>query len=147
MSAYSYYPFVADTATLALNASTHGGGVTVVASRAAGITMTLPKALGHGTEFDIFVGTTITSNNLIIQTADGVDILSGVCLMGQDGGDTSVVFETAADSDTITMNGSTKGGIKGDRIKIKGVQAGVWAVQVIASGTGTEVTPFSAAVS
>lgn len=147
MSAYSYIPFVADTATLALNASTHGGGVTVVASRASGITMTLPKALGLGTEFDIFVGTTITSNNLIIQVADAVDIMSGACIMGQDGADTAVVFETAADSDTITMNGSTKGGIKGDRIKLKSVQAGVWAVQIIASGTGTEATPFSAAVS
>ena len=146
MSAYSYYPFVADTATLALNASTHGGGVTVVASRAAGITMTLPKALGHGTEFDIFVGTTITSNNLIIQVADAADVMSGVCLVAQDAGDTIAAFETAADSDTITMNGSTKGGIRGDRIKLKSVQAGVWAVQVICSGTGTEATPFSAAV-
>ena len=146
MSAYSYLPFVADTATLALNGSTHGGGVSVIASRAAGITMTLPKALGHGTEFDIFVGATITSNNLIIQVADAVDVMSGVCITSQDAGDSVAAFETAADSDTITMNGSTKGGIRGDRIKFKSVQAGVWAVQMIASGTGTEITPFSAAV-
>ena len=147
MTAYSYLPFVADTATLALNTSTHANGVTVVASRAAGITMTLPKALGHGAEFDIFVGTTITSNNLIIQVADAVDVMSGVAISAADGGDTVVAFETASDSDTITLNGSTKGGIKGDRIKLKSVQAGVWAVQIIASGTGTEATPFSAAVS
>jgi hypothetical protein len=146
MSAYSYYPFVADTATLALSGSTHGGGVAVIASRAAEITMTLPKAIGHGTEFDIFVGTTITSNNLIIQVADSVDVMAGVCLTAQDAGDTVVGFETAPDTDTITMNGSTKGGIRGDRIKFKSVQAGVWAVQMIATGTGTEVTPFSAAV-
>ncbi|KQS79039.1 hypothetical protein ASG25_10660 [Rhizobium sp. Leaf384] len=147
MSAYAYLPFVADSAVLALNGSTHGGGVVVVASRAAGITMTLPKNMGHGTEFDIFVGTSITSNNLIIQVADAVDTISGVCITAQDAGDTVVAFETAPDSDTITMNGSTKGGIKGDRIKIKAVQPGVWAVQVICSGTGTEATPFSAAVS
>lgn len=147
MTAYSYYPFVADTPTLALNADTHANGVTVVASRAAGITMTLPKARGGGTEFDIFVGTTITSNSLIIRVADAADTMSGACLVAQDAGDTVVGFETAADTDTITMNGSTTGGVKGDRIKLKSVQAGVWAVQVIASGTGTEATPFSATVS
>lgn len=147
MTAYSYLPFVADTSVLVLNTSTHANGVVVVASRAAGITMTLPKALGHGAEFDIYVGTTITSNNLIVQVADGVDVMSGVCITAQDAGDTVAAYETAADSDTITMNGTTKGGIKGDRIKLKSVQAGVWAVQVIASGSGTEATPFSAAVS
>lgn len=146
MTAYSYLPFVADASTLALNGSTHGGGVTVIAARAAGITMVLPKALGHGTEFDIFVGTTITSNNLTIQVADSVDVMSGVCITAQDAGDTVAAYETAADSDTITMNGSTKGGIKGDRIKLKSVQAGVWAVQIICSGTGAEATPFSATV-
>lgn len=146
MSAYSYLPFVADTPTLSLNGSTHGGGVTVIASRAAGINMKLPKALGHGVEFDIFVGTTITSNNLIISVADSVDVMSGVCITAQDAGDTVAAYETAADSDTITMNGSTRGGIKGDRIRLKSVQPGVWAVQIIASGTGTEATPFSATI-
>ena len=34
--------------------------------------------------------------------------------MAQDSGDTVVGWETASDSDTITMNGTTKGGIKGD---------------------------------
>lgn len=146
MSAYAYYPFVADTATLALNGSTHGGGVTVVAARAAGITMTLPKNLGHGTEFDIHVGTSITSNALIIQVADSVDVMTGIAYVAQDAGDTVAAYETAADSDTINMNGSTRGGTRGDRIKIKAVQAGIWSVQVFSSGTGTEVTPFSATV-
>lgn len=118
----------------------------IVANRAAGITMTLPASTGNGARFEIIVGTTITSNNLIIQVANSTDVMTGVCLVAQDAGDTVAAFETAASSDTITMNGSTKGGIVGDIIELKDVASGVWSVRIVCSGTGTEVTPFSAAV-
>lgn len=48
-----------------------------------------------------------------------------------DAGDTIVAFETAAASDTITMNGTTTGGLVGDRILLKDIAAGFWQVQVI----------------
>lgn len=143
----AYLPFNLTAATLALNASTHGFPAIVTVNRAAGSTLTLPAASGSGVEFDILVGTTITSNNLIIQVANASDVMNGVVLMAQDAADTVVGFETAADSDTITMNGSTKGGIKGDRIRLKDVAANLWNVQIVGAGTGTEATPFSAAVS
>ena len=57
-----------------------------------------------------------------------------------------VAFETGATDDTITMNGTTKGGIKGDRVILKDVAANIWSVNIFGSGTGTEVTPFSSAV-
>lgn len=142
----SYYPVSVTSATLALNASTHSG-VAVVANRAAGITMTLPAATGTGAEYEVVVGTAITSNNLVIQVANASDVMSGACYMAQDAADTAVAFETAADSDTITMNGSTKGGLKGDRVRLKDVATNLWSVQVFAAGTGTEASPFSAAVS
>lgn len=122
-------------------------GTTTVINAAAGLTLTLPAASGTGREFDVLVGTTVTSNNVIIQVANATDVMTGVCLMAQDAADTAVAFETAASSDTITMNGSTKGGILGDRIVLKDVAAGLWSVRMTASGTGTEASPFSAAVS
>lgn len=142
----AYLPFNHTGATLALNASTHGFPAIVTVNRAAGSTLTLPAATGSGAEFDILVGTTITSNNLIVQVNRSADVMTGAVLMTQDAGDTVAGFETAADSDTITMNGSTKGGIKGDRIRLKDVAANLWHVQAVCAGTGTEVTPFSAAV-
>lgn len=142
----TYLPFNLTAALLALNASTHGTPATVVVNRAAGATLTLPGASGSGVEFDIVVGTTITSNNLIVQVANASDVMAGVAVNAADGGDTAVAFETAADSDTITLNGSTKGGIKGDRIRVKDVAANLWQVNIVGAGTGTEVTPFSAAV-
>lgn len=142
----TYLPFVVTAPTLALNASTHGTPAAVVVNRAAGATLVLPAAYGSGTEFDIMVGTSITSNALIVQVANSADVMTGQAVMLQDAGDTVAGFETAADSDTINMNGTTRGGVRGDRIRLKDIANNVWQVQIIAAGTGTEVTPFSATV-
>lgn len=141
----SYNPIPVTAATLTLRKSIHTDA-TVVASRAAGIVMTLPASSGDGTKFYIFVGTTITSNNLVVQVANSTDILSGVAMNAADGGDTVVAFETGATDDTATLNGTTKGGIKGDSIELEDVASGVWRIKITGSASGTEVTPFSSAV-
>jgi hypothetical protein len=55
-------------------------------------------------------------------------------------------FATAAASDTITLNGTTLGGIVGDHIEIIDAITGTFAVRVFTAATGTEATPFSATV-
>ncbi len=138
------YAPIAVTASTTL-ADTHVG-TTVVVNAAAGLTLTLPAAYGSGKEFEIVIGTTVTSNSVAVKVANASDTMTGVCMNAADGGDTVVAFETAASSDTITMNGSTTGGIKGDRIRLKDVATNLWSVTVIGSATGTEATPFSATV-
>jgi hypothetical protein len=139
-------PINLTAATYTLTAEAHSGTALTV-NRAAGTVITLPAAAGYGSVFEFIVGTTVTSNNLIIQVANSSDIMAGVAVVATDNAsDVVVAFETAADSDTITMNGSTKGGIKGDRIVLKDVAANLWSVDIKAVGTGTEVTMFSAAV-
>ncbi len=142
----SFYPVAITAAALMLNQNTHAD-VSVVVNRAAGSVLTLPAAYGSGCKYSILVGTTITSNNLIIQVANGSDVMTGNAINAQDAGDTALAFETAADTDTITMNGTTKGGVKGDRVELEDVGPNLWAVNIFGSATGTEVTPFSAAVS
>jgi len=134
------------TASASLTRSAHAGTV-VNASAAAGMTLTLPASDGTGSCFTVRVKTTVTSNNLIIQVANATDVMTGYALLAQDSADTAVMFETASTSDTITMNGSTKGGIVGDLIELVDADSGFWQVRVIGSATGTEATPFSAAVS
>lgn len=134
------------TASATLTKRAHAGTM-INLSAAAGLTITLPASSGDGSKFRFFVRTTVTSNNKIIQVANATDVMQGVCIMAADGGDTSVLFETASTSDTITMNGSTKGGIIGDYIELEDVVSGFWSVRMVCSGTGTEATPFSAAVS
>jgi len=134
------------TASKTLTAS--DAGTTITVNAAAGLTLTLPASTGGGREYDIVIGTTVTSNNVIIQVANASDVMTGNALCASDdAANAAIAFETASTSDTITMNGATKGGIKGDRIKLKDVAANLWTVSMVYSGTGTEVTPFSAAVS
>ena len=45
------------------------------------------------------------------------------------------------------MNGSTTGGIAGDIVELEDIATNLWSVKVLGSATGTEATPFSAAVS
>lgn len=137
---------VADAATLAVTAALHAGR-TVVLDRAAGVTATLPAATGSGDRYHFVVKTTVTSNANIIQVANASDIMAGHALVAQDGGDTIVAFETAADTDTISGNGTTTGGVKGQSIELVDIAANLWWVRVTGSATGTEATPFSAAVS
>lgn len=122
-------------------------GAPIVVNAAAGLTLTLPASSGSGDDFEIVIGTSVTSNSVIVRVANGTDVMRGVAMNAADAGDTIVAFETAAASDTITMNGTTTGGLVGDRILLKDIAAGFWQVQVIGAATGAEATPFSATVS
>lgn len=133
-------------ATLALTAASHDGK-TVTVNAAAGCALTLPAASGSGARFKIFIGTTITSNSTTIKVANASDIMAGLAIQSQDGGNTVQAWETAADTDTITFNGSTTGGIKGDVVELEDVATNLWQVRVVGSATSTEATPFSATVS
>lgn len=117
---------------------------TILLSAAAGLTVTLPASSGSGIIFEIFVLTTVTSNDYIIQVANSTDILAGVLHLTTDIAGTSM--PTSTTSDTITMNGSTTGGLRGSWVKVKDVSSGFWSLEGGLICTGAEATPFSAAV-
>lgn len=135
----------ATAATLTVTNATHAGRL-VTLNRAAGIAVTLPAATGTGAEFEFFLGTTITSGSTTIKVPDANGTMHGLALVAQDGGDTIVAFEAGGTTDTITWNGSTTGGIKGDSAILKDVGTDTWMVKVFQSATGVEATPFSATV-
>lgn len=122
-------------------------GTVLTINAAAGLTLTLPAAAGTGRRFTMVVGTTVTSNSVVIRVANASDVMTGVAVSAADGGNTVNGWETAVDSDTITFNGSTTGGIKGDFVEVIDCAANLWSVRIFSSSTGTEATPFSAAVS
>jgi hypothetical protein len=132
------------TASATLSASDADTICTVNA--AAGLTLTLPDATGSGVRYEVFIGTTVTSNNVIIQVANASDTMAGLVMSAADGGDTLNGWETASTSDTITLDGTTKGGVKGDRYVLVDCADNLWSVNGWSSSTGTEATPFSAAV-
>lgn len=117
----------------------------IVLSRAEGTAITLPTATGNGKTFKIIIGTSITSNVTTIK-ATGNDVMVGHAIICNDTDNSVSGFETAADTDTITFNGSTTGGIKGDSVELIDIAYDTWWVRVITSATGVEATPFSATV-
>lgn len=132
-------------ATLTLSQAVHGNKIVTV-NKADGTAITLPAAAGTGSIYKIFIGTTITSNSTTIKVANSSDTMVGFMDIYQDGGDTALQFEVGGSNDTITLNGTTKGGIKGDMIEIIDIATNLWYVNGRVSGTGTEETNLSATV-
>lgn len=132
------------TGDLTLTQALHSGAVVTV-NAAAGAALTLPAATGSGALFKIIIGTTITSNSTTIKVV-GNDTMVGFAHVAQDGGDTSVLFGASGTDDTITLNGTTTGGTKGDVIDLIDIAADLWHVNMVTTATGTEATPFSATV-
>ncbi len=132
-------------ASLTLTYSEHNQK-TIRLDSASGSVVTLPDSNSGGGIYHFVVSTTVTSFNHIIQVANGTDVMVGIISGLSDDSDNMKGWGTAAGSDTITMNGSTKGGIKGDWITVKDMGSNNWYVSGCIRQSGTEVTPFSAAV-
>ena len=98
-----------------------------------------------GSTFEIFASVTKTGN-LVVQVANANDVMVGSAIFIDDTSDNTVGFETVATSDTITLNGSTTGGVTFAKILCTAISSTQWKVDVVSGCTGTPATPFSAAV-
>ena len=137
--------FASGTA-LALTQALHSNRVVYVTDLAAAYT--LPAATGTGDKYTIHLGATQTGAGTI-KVANATDVMNGTALLFANGGDTTVGFATAADSDTVDLlgTGNSTGGILGAIYEFWDVAAGVWATRIVSDAAGTEATPFSASVS
>ena len=152
----------ADSST-SLTVATHAGRI--VHNDAAGaVTYTLPAVnatadsgiSGPGPDLNNAnnVGATFTiinsitkTGDLIVQVANSTDVMTGGAFYIDDSSDNVVGFETVAASDTITLNGSTTGGVTYAKIVCTVLGTGLWSVSVHTGCTGSPATCFSAAVS
>jgi len=150
-NAVSKAPLVLNTAAITLNSGF--SGIPLILDKVDGIVVTLPAATGTGDTYKFYVKTAVTSNVYKIQVANGTDIMSGVAFGSDDetplsGTPTAIdMWVAGASDDTFTMDGSTKGGKKGNHIEILDMAAGIFHVRAVLTQTATEVTPFSNAVS
>ena len=148
--------------TVALTVATHAGRI-VHNDTAGAVTYTLPAVnatadsgiSGPGPSLDNLsnVGATFTiinsitkTGSLIVQVANSTDVMSGGAFFIDDSSDNVVGFETVAASDTITLNGSTTGGVTYAKIICTVLGTGLWSVSVHTGCTGSPATCFSAAV-
>jgi len=139
-------PISATGATLTCTKDVHAGR-TIVISAAAGCAVTLPAATGTGSIYRFIIGASITSNTTTIKVANATDVMTGRAFVISDNSAAVLGYATASTDDTITLNGTTLGGLIGDHIEIVDAIAGKFGVRVLTAATGTEATPFSATVS
>jgi len=112
----------------------------------AAATFTLPAATGSGATYH-FIVSVVNTSNYVIQVANADDTIDGSVILHQDSASSVVSFNTAATSDTITLNGTTKGGVSiGDELTLIDAAADQYIVKGVLTASGTEATPFSAAV-
>lgn len=131
------------TASTTLRRKTHANTL-VIMDNATGFTVTLPSALGYGDIYTIYVKTTVSSGSHVIQVGNTTDVMNGGFGMATDVA--GVTFPLAASDDTITMGGSTTGGLAGTFLTFTDAKAGFWLVGGHINTSGAEADPASAAV-
>ena len=116
-------------------------------SAVAGPGADLNKLSNVGAKFTI-VNSITKTGDLVVQVANATDVMTGTAIIvDTDTNDNTEGFMTASTSDTITLNGSTTGGVTHATIECTVLASGKYAVKVFTGGTGDLATPFSAAVS
>lgn len=131
-------------ATLTVTQVLHDGK-TILLDQATGTAVTLPAMTGSGSRFR-FVCTVATSGGSQVITATGAHLFGGMFLNTDTTVSTLFTAVAAANpsgSTTITLNGSTTGGRKGDWFEIEDVATSIGIVRGSLNGSGTEATPFS----
>ena len=126
-------------------------GKTVKLDTLTGSIVVLPPATGDGSVFRFFVTLAPTSNSHIVKVANALDTIAGVLSITPTTIAQAVTADTAeaagGTDDTITMNGTTSGGIIGSWFEAEDVKANLWAIRGQLVGSGVITTPFSATVS
>lgn len=121
-------------------------GSVILLDKADGIVLTLPTAPVPGTFYEFMVSVTCTSNSYKVITGAGTELMVGSILnCDTDSADAIAMWKALVASSyiSVNLNGSTKGGIKGDRFRVTCLNATTWQVDGITNGTGAVATPFA----
>jgi hypothetical protein len=147
---------VSITATDAITQAEHAGRTLVlnaVDEDSTAVTLTLPAATGTGNVYHFVIGVVSAMAGAYKIQVVGNDTIDGWVVAANDvanhASNNSInIWKTAAASDTITLNGTTTGGVSiGDWLCLTDIAADQWALSGQVEQSGTEATPFSAAVS
>lgn len=137
---------VAAGATLSVVRATHRGKI-ITFDQASGSVITLPAATGSGDKYEFVVTTTVGSNSHILKVANASDTMAGVLTTATTTTGAGTHEAAGGTDDTITMNGTTTGGIIGTHITAQDVAANLWLINGHLVGSGSLATPLSAGVS
>tara|TARA_B100000745_G_scaffold184847_1_gene121178 strand:- start:67 stop:573 length:507 start_codon:yes stop_codon:yes gene_type:complete len=110
-------------------------------------TVTLPDAAA-GLEYTFLVDATAGVNSIITtQSSDkltGGFIKSTAAFNNTNLSDTTSAIDMATGtSNTLTMNGTSQGGVLGSTIRVIGIKANLWSVSGVVIGSGNLATSFT----
>ena len=119
-------------------------GSTVLFDRAAGIVVTLPKAKA-GLVYEFMITTTVTSNAYKVITGAGTELLiGGYTNVDTDTSNAVAVFTGNGSTHiSVSMNGTTTGGLLGTVLKFTCLSSTRWMVEGIVQGSGVVATAFA----
>lgn len=112
--------------------------------RAAGVVYTLPTPV-EGMQFEFLATVAVTSNAYKVITAAATQFLLGGIIMG----DVTVAqsgdyFEANGSTHVaISANGSTTGGLIGERYVVTAISTTQWVIHGVCHGAGTLADPFA----
>lgn len=135
---------IAVTASLTLDPAVHAGRLMKFAV-AGGCTVTLPAATGSGQVYKFLVTVAFTTAG-IIRVANSSDTMIGHSSSGTFAGTAPFVEGVGGTDDTITLGGSTTGGLIGSYIELTDYATNLWFVTARIVGSGTMATSFSATI-
>ena len=87
-------------------------------------------------------GETFTLNAGTAAGRSTADVFQGTASY-VDTGDNSMEGFNAAGADTLTLDGSTRGGLGGSTVYCRAAADGIWLINCALNGSGTMVTPWS----
>ena len=131
--------------SLSLTVASHGEKVLLVNTNSTvANTFTLPVATGSGVKFTIINNIAQTQGSVVVAANGTTDTLKGLAIVAGSTVAETQAFLTSATSDKVTFNRTTTGGLGQDVVECWDTAANVWNVRVLANGSGTLATPFSA---
>lgn len=117
-------------------------GALCLFDRAAGVVYTLPTpVIGMWFEFQTTVTITSNSAKVITKTPASEFILGLVNMLIAAAATTLAAAFNGTTHVAITMNGSTTGGVIGDRFRVTAISSTQWVIDGVVSGSGSIATP------
>jgi hypothetical protein len=130
----------------AITEAAHDGKTILMSGAGGARTFTLPAATGSGMRLRFVVGEVNTSN-YVIKSVVGTDLMEGIIIGASttdSATDAARTWLSGATDDTITLNGTTTGGVAvGDWVELEDLSATGWYVRGMITQSGAEATPFS----
>lgn len=117
-------------------------GALCLFDRAAGVVYTLPTpVIGMWFEFETVVTITSNASKVITKTPASEFLLGLVNLLIAGSATTLAAAFNGTTHVASSSNGSTTGGVIGDRFRVEAISSTQWAISGVLSGSGALATP------